>query len=50
MKIKRVKHLFQRWVPMGWGGNKERVNEGEYGGCIFYSQMKVEKRNLSRLF
>jgi hypothetical protein len=24
------------------GGNKERVNEGEYGGCILYSCVKIE--------
>jgi hypothetical protein len=25
------------------GGYKERINEGEYGGCILYSYMKIEK-------
>jgi hypothetical protein len=24
------------------GGPKERVNEGEYGGCNLYSYMKIE--------
>jgi hypothetical protein len=24
------------WVPLGGGGHKERVKEGEYSGCILY--------------
>jgi hypothetical protein len=32
------------------GGHKERVNEGEYGGCILYSYMKIEEWNLLKLF
>jgi hypothetical protein len=24
------------------GGHNKRVNEGEYGGCILYSYMKIE--------
>jgi hypothetical protein len=30
------------------GGHKERVNEvneGDYGGCILYSYMKIEEWN-----
>jgi hypothetical protein len=26
--------LFLSWVPVEGGGHKERVNEGEYGGCV----------------
>jgi hypothetical protein len=29
------------WVQVG--GHRERVNESEYGGCILYSQMKIEE-------
>jgi hypothetical protein len=34
--------LFWGWVPVG-DGRKERVNEGEYGGCILHSSMKIEE-------
>jgi hypothetical protein len=30
-------------VPVGCGECKERVQEGEYGGNIMYSCMKMEK-------
>jgi hypothetical protein len=26
-----------------WGGNKERVKEGESGGCVLYSCVKIEQ-------
>jgi hypothetical protein len=32
------------------GGHKDRWNEGEYGGCILYTYMKIEQRNLLKLF
>jgi hypothetical protein len=32
------------------GGQKERVKEGEYGGNILYSCMKIEHWNLLKLF
>jgi hypothetical protein len=32
------------------GGHKERVNEGEYGGCILYSYIKIKECNLLKLF
>jgi hypothetical protein len=35
--------LFQEWVPVGGGRHKEKVNEGEYGGYILYSYMKIEE-------
>jgi hypothetical protein len=42
MKIRKVKHVLSRqWVPVG--GHKERVKEGEYGGSILYSCMKMEQ-------
>jgi hypothetical protein len=28
--------LFLRWVTVGQGGHKVRVNEGGYGGNILY--------------
>jgi hypothetical protein len=39
-----------RWVPVGWGGHKERVKDSEYGGCILYACMKIEQQNLLKLF
>jgi hypothetical protein len=38
--------LFWECVPVGDGGHKERVNEGEYSRCILYSYMKIEEWNL----
>jgi hypothetical protein len=44
MKGRRVKYVFSgRWVSVGGGGHKERVNEGEYGGYVLYSYMKIEE-------
>jgi hypothetical protein len=31
---------------MGGEGHKERVNEGQYGGCTLYSCMKTVQWNL----
>jgi hypothetical protein len=45
LKIKKTKGRDQREV----GGHKERVREGKYDGCISYSFMKIEKRNLLKL-
>jgi hypothetical protein len=42
--------FFWGWVPVGRGGNKERVIEDEYGGCILYSYTKLEEWNLLKLF
>jgi hypothetical protein len=36
-------YLFWEWIPVGGGGHKKRVNEGEYGGCIFYLYIKIEE-------
>jgi hypothetical protein len=41
--------LFYRWVPLGVGGDKERVNESEFCGGILYQYMKIEKWSLSKL-
>jgi hypothetical protein len=38
--------LFWGWYQWEVGGHKERVNEGEYDGCILYSYMKTEEWNL----
>jgi hypothetical protein len=40
-KVKQV--LSGGLAPMRGGGYKERVEEGEYGGDIMYSCMKMEK-------
>jgi hypothetical protein len=41
--LRRVKWVFSRGgCQWDRGGHKERVNEGEYGGCILYSYMKIE--------
>jgi hypothetical protein len=38
MKDWRGKQVFSRGgYQWEWRGHKERVNEGEYGGCILYS-------------
>jgi hypothetical protein len=37
-------------VPVGVGGYKGRVWEGEYSGNITYSCMKMEKWDLLKLF
>jgi hypothetical protein len=39
-----------RLVAVGGGGYKERVEEGEYGGNVMYSCIKMEKRDLLKLF
>jgi hypothetical protein len=35
---------------VGDGRHKEKMNEGEYGGCILYSYLKIEELNLLKLF
>jgi hypothetical protein len=40
-KVKQV--LSGELVPVGGGGHKERVQEGEYGRNVMYSCMKMEK-------
>jgi hypothetical protein len=44
MKDRRVKHIFSgcgyQWKRRG---HKEKVNEGEYVGCILYLYMKTEE-------
>jgi hypothetical protein len=47
-KIKRVL-LGDGYLWKGVG-HKKGVKEGEYGGCILYSCMKIEQRNLLKLF
>jgi hypothetical protein len=44
MRDKRAKQVFCR-SEYQWesGSHKERVNEGEYGRCIFYSDTKIEE-------
>jgi hypothetical protein len=44
MKDRKVKQVFSRG-ECHWegGGHKERVNEGENGGCILYPYMKTEE-------
>jgi hypothetical protein len=32
-----------RYPWEGGDGHKERVNEGEYGGCILYPYMKTKE-------
>jgi hypothetical protein len=50
MKERKVKQVFSggeyQWEG---GGHKETVKEGEYGGYILYSCMKIEQRNLFKL-
>jgi hypothetical protein len=44
MKDRRVKQVFSGGGYQWEGGrHKKRVNEGEYGGCILYSYMKIEE-------
>jgi hypothetical protein len=44
MKGRRVKQVFSgRGLLVGEGGHEERVNEGESGRCILYSEMKMEE-------
>jgi hypothetical protein len=45
--IKQV--LFGDWYQWKRGGDKERVQEGEYGGDFMYSWMKMEKWDLLKL-
>jgi hypothetical protein len=51
MKDRKVKQVLSgggyQW---GRGGGMKRVKEGEYGGCVLYSYMKIEQRNLLKLF
>jgi hypothetical protein len=42
--------LFQSGYQWKVGGHKERRNKSEYGGCILYLYMKIEERNLLKLF
>jgi hypothetical protein len=35
--------LVSGWEPAGGRQTQDRVNEGEYGGCILYSCMKIEQ-------
>jgi hypothetical protein len=41
----KIKQVLSRngYQGKGRGGQKERVREGEYGGCILYSYMKTEQ-------
>jgi hypothetical protein len=41
---RKVKQVFSMGEYL-WEGDrhKERVNEGEHGGCILYSYMKIEE-------
>jgi hypothetical protein len=50
MKDKKVKQILSG-VGYQWEGrgHKERVKEGEYGGSILYSCMKIDERNLLKL-
>jgi hypothetical protein len=34
--------FFWGWVPVGGGGQKEKVNEGEYGGFILYENRRMK--------
>jgi hypothetical protein len=44
MQDRKVKTIpVQGWVPVGGGGQKEKVKEGKYGGCTLYSCMKIEQ-------
>jgi hypothetical protein len=44
MKGRRVKQVFSGGgYQEEWGGHKERVNEGEYSGCILYLYMIIEE-------
>jgi hypothetical protein len=36
-------NIFRRWVTVGGGRHKERVNDDEYGECTLYSYMKIEE-------
>jgi hypothetical protein len=47
-KLKQV--LLGELVPVGRGGCKERVWEGEYGRNVMYSCKQMEKRDLLKLF
>jgi hypothetical protein len=44
IKGRRIKKgIFLRWISVGWGRHKEKLNEGEYGRYILYSYMKIEE-------
>jgi hypothetical protein len=43
MKVRKVSRSFSGLSIYGQGGHKERVNEGEYSGCILYPYMKIEE-------
>jgi hypothetical protein len=45
MKDRKVKQVLSGgWYQQDRGKHKGRVKEGEYGGCIMYSCMKMENR------
>jgi hypothetical protein len=44
MKDKNVKHILSREMGIrGFGEGEQRVKEDEYGSCILYICMKIEK-------
>jgi hypothetical protein len=44
MKDMTVKQFLSGdWYQQEWGGCKQRVQEGEYGGSTMYSRMKIEQ-------
>jgi hypothetical protein len=43
MQDRKVKQVLSGGGYQWRGGNKERVKEGEYGGSILYSCMKMEQ-------
>jgi hypothetical protein len=43
MKSRRYNRPFLRVYQWKVGEHKERVNEGEYGGGVLYSYMKIKE-------
>jgi diphthamide synthase subunit DPH2 len=44
LKVRKIKQVLSGdgYQCVCGRGHKERVKEGEYGGCILYSCMKIE--------
>jgi hypothetical protein len=50
MKDRKVKQVLSGVGTSGRAGHKERVKEGEYSGNIVYLCMKMEQRDLFKVF
>jgi hypothetical protein len=43
MKDRKVKQVLFGCVPVGGGGDKERMKKCDYGGCNLYSCTKIKQ-------